>query len=208
MDADPSTVSEELIRHACDTNDVRTAASLALRLYHAEIASFLAWRLRSPSDGHEAFSMFAEDLWAGLSSFEWRCSLRVWMYALARNAATRYATSPHMRFERRLIGDAQDQLSEILETVRTQTRVYQRTDMKNRVRALRDKLDPDDQMLLVLRVDRGLSWRDLALAVSGNADLDEESLKRESARLRQCFQRIKEELRRLAREQGLLSQTS
>jgi len=203
MNGQAAQPTEDAIREAWDASDFRKAATLALRLYHSEILSFLVWRLHNPNDGQEAFSMLAEDLWSGMPSFEWRCSLRTWLYVLARNAASRLKASPHKRFEHRLSDNAGEHLAEVLDAVRTQTQAYRRTDMKQRVRSLRDSLSPDDQLLLVLRVDRGLSWRDSVLAIHGDTELDDELLKRESARLRQCFQRIKRELRRMAVEQGI-----
>jgi RNA polymerase sigma-70 factor, ECF subfamily len=206
MTGEATELSEATIRSAWDASDFDTAATMALRLYHAEILSFLVWRLRSPSDGQEAFSMLIEGLWSGMPRFGWRCSLRSWMYVLARNAALRLQRAPHKRFELQLSDSVIERLSDVLDDVRTQTQLFRQTYAKNRVRQLRDSLSPEDQLLLVLRVDRGLSWADLALAIHGDAELDGEHLKRESARLRQCFRRIKQELRRLAAEQGLSAQ--
>jgi RNA polymerase sigma-70 factor (ECF subfamily) len=90
--------------------------------------------------------------------------------------------------------------------VRSATHVYQQTAVKDRVRALREQLDPDDQMLLVLRVDRGMAWRDLAMAMAGEVELDDAALEREAARLRKAFERVKDDLRRMATETGLLGE--
>jgi hypothetical protein len=55
--------------------------------------------------------------------------------------------------------------------------------------------------LLVLRVDRGLEWADLALVwAEGEGD----DLRKIEARLRKKFQRTKDKLRRLAEAKGLL----
>ena len=73
------------------------------------------------------------------------------------------------------------------------------------MRALREQLEPDDQMLLVLRVDRGMEFRDIAVALAeADAPLDAETLEREAARLRKRFERVKERLRELARSEGLI----
>jgi DNA-directed RNA polymerase specialized sigma24 family protein len=82
-DAEPS------IRAAWDAQDFQSAATRALEAYGQEILSFLIARLRAASDGEEAFSIFAEDFWKGLPGFGSRCSVRGWMYTLARNAANR-----------------------------------------------------------------------------------------------------------------------
>ena len=95
-------------------------------------------------------------------------------------------------------------LSELVERVRSATQIHQRTEVKDRVRALREQLDPDDQMLLILRVDRGMAWRDLAIAMAGDADLDDTAIDREAARLRKAFERVKTELKAMAEKEGLL----
>jgi hypothetical protein len=57
---------------------------------------------------------------------------------------------------------------------------------------LRDELPIDDRSLLILRVDRTLSWRDIALAFADHPEaLSEAELEREVGRLRKRFQLIK-----------------
>jgi RNA polymerase sigma-70 factor, ECF subfamily len=203
---DPTPDHELSIRTAFDAGDFQTAASAALRAYSTEIFNFLAARLRARSDAEEVYSMFAEDLWNGLPSFAWRCSMRTWAYTLARNAAARYATAPQRRMANNMRLSCPGVISELVEQIRCTTRVYQQTDAKDRFRALREQLDSEDQLLLVLRVDRNLAWRDLAIAMSGDPDLDEETLSREAARLRKAFERVKAALKRLAKQEGLLDQ--
>ena len=196
---------EQAVRNAWEGRDYDSAATLAIEAYADEILSFLSARLRNQGDAQEAFSMFAEDLWAGLPAFAWRCSMRTWAYTLARNAANRYATSPHQRAGRNVALSRASQLSALVDRVRTATQVHQRTDVKDRFRALRERLEPDDQMLLILRVDRDLPWRDIALAMAGDAELDDDTVARDSVRLRKAFERLKAELKRMAQEEGLLA---
>lgn len=195
--------TEQSVREAFDRGDFEAAATLALERYGAEILSFLAVRLRSSSDAHEAFSIFAEDFWVGLPGFGWRSSLRTWAYMVARNAATRYMTAPDRRPARNLTLSAPGRVSQCIEHARSATQLHQQTAVKDRMRALRERLDPDDQVLLVLRVDRGMAWRDLAITLTGN-DLDEAALDREASRLRKAFERVKSELKEMARREGLL----
>jgi RNA polymerase sigma-70 factor (ECF subfamily) len=77
--------------------------------------------------------------------------------------------------------------------------------VKDRFQQLREQLPEDDQTLLVLRVDRGLSWLELAEVMLGDdAPASDEQLKTEAARLRQRFQAAKHRLRKLVEEAGLL----
>jgi RNA polymerase sigma-70 factor (ECF subfamily) len=173
--------------------------------YGGEILAFLIARMRGTSDGEEVFAAFAEKLWVGLPSFEWRCSLRSWAYRLARNAGNDYAGAAHNRPGRHVPVSQAATLSAAVERVRTTTALYRQTAAKDRVRALREALSPDDQMLLVLRVDRGMDFRELAAAMAdGSEMLDGDALDKSAARLRKRFERVKERLRELARAEGLL----
>jgi RNA polymerase sigma-70 factor, ECF subfamily len=65
-----------------------------------------------------------------------------------------------------------------------------------RVAKLRAELDPEDQTLLILRVNRQLPWRDIARIMTDEGDAsDDDELKRRAAALRKRFERLKEELR-------------
>jgi RNA polymerase sigma-70 factor (ECF subfamily) len=199
---------EERIRAEFMAGRLEAAATATLEAYGSELLSFLASRLRARSDAHEAFSMFAEDLWLGLPKFGWRCSIRTWSYTLARNAASRYASAPQQRHERNVPLSCSEALSALIERARSSTKIYQRTEIKDRFRTLREQLDPEDQTLLVLRVDRGMAWRDLAITMLGDADVDDGAIEREAARLRKTFERVKAELKRLAEREGLLKSKS
>ena len=58
-------------------------------------------------------------------------------------------------------------------------------------------LAPDDQTLLIMRIDRELAWSEIALVMSDAEPgaLSEAQLKRQSAALRKRFERLKQELR-------------
>lgn len=200
MEEEPLAVEQE-IRKAWEARDFEAAATLAVEAYADEMLEFLIARLRNQSGAQEAFSMFAEDLWIGLPRFEWRCSMRTWAYTLARNAGNRYAASPHNRPGRNV---TLSKISALAERMRTTTQAHHRTDVKDRFRVLRERLDAEDQMLLVLRIDRDMAWRDVALAMAGDSSLDDEAIARDSARWRKAFERAKAELKRMAIAEGLL----
>ena len=197
--------SEHDIRRAFDTGDLQAAARLTFERYGREVSSFLRARLRGEDHGQEAFAMFAEDLWSGIANFGWRCSMRCWVYVLARNAANRYAKSPERRRDRNLPLSQHPSLLARQETLRSPTEPHRDTTVKQRMRALRERLDPDDQTLLILHVDRALTWPEIALVLHDDASpLEGADHSRAAARLRKRFERVKAEFRRLAREEGLL----
>jgi RNA polymerase sigma-70 factor, ECF subfamily len=200
----PANEREDEIRAAFDSGRLEDAATAVLGVYGDEILSFIHSRLRDRVDSDDAFAMFAEDLWNGLPSFGWRSSVRTWAYTLARNATIRYASTHHRRAARNLPLSCPGAVAALVERVRETTECYKRTAVKDHFRALREQLDLEDQTLLILRVDRNMSWRELAQTLSGTVDLDEPAIERESARLRKAFERVKRELKRLSEEAGLL----
>jgi RNA polymerase sigma factor (sigma-70 family) len=200
---------EAEIKAACGTGDYERAVTLLLQTYSEELLSFLIARLHDRSHADDAFSMLAEDLWLDLPKFEFRSSVRTWAYVVARHVAARYARAPVRRRDRNLTLSKNAQLSQLVERLRTRTEIHRQTDAKNQIRALREQLESDDQALLFLRVDRQMEWRDIALVMSTSDDspqasLDEAALAREAARLRKRFERVKVELKELAKKAGLL----
>lgn len=200
---DPS--AEAAVREACANGDFGLATARAFEAYGSEILSFLVGRLRSQSDGEDAFSMFAEDLCQALPGFEFRCSVRGYLYTLARNAGNRHATAPQNRRERNLAMSVSASVSALVEQARSVTAAHKRTDVKDKVRLLRERLSEEDQTLLTLHIDRALAWSDIAMVMheDGTA-LEGESLARESARLRKRFERLKAELKAMAIKEGLI----
>lgn len=70
---------------------------------------------------------------------------------------------------------------------------------------IREALPPEDRMRLVLRLDKGLDWNDVARVMLGEeAPIDEGSLKRAAQRERKRFQILKERLIEEGRRAGLL----
>jgi RNA polymerase sigma-70 factor (ECF subfamily) len=79
-----------------------------------------------------------------------------------------------------------------------------RTEVKDRVAQLRDELSPEDQAILILRIDRKLEWRDVVRALADEGEKGEElsdaEVTKRSATLRKRFERVKDRLRKLAAE--------
>ncbi|MBO6934171.1 MAG: sigma-70 family RNA polymerase sigma factor [Deltaproteobacteria bacterium] len=198
------TPTEDELRRDHAEGDKTTVVTHLLHTEGAAILGFLHSRLGSADAAQEVFARFCEDLWRGIESFEWRCSLRGWAYTLARHAEARYRRDRGRAHRRQLrLDDAPAGVLAAVDHVRTTTRLHLRSEVKDRMRALRERLPEEDQTVLVLRVDKGLSWNDLATVMQGQ-EVDETTLAREAARLRKRFQLIKSRLRDWAREDGLL----
>jgi len=201
----PPSGPESAIRVAFDAGDHEGATTAALEAYGAEILRWLVDRLRAETAGGDAFSLFAEDLWKSWKSFQWRCSARAWCYTLARNAANRYAVAAQRDGKRQVPLSRADAVQRAAAQIRTATLPHLRTEVKDRFRELRRQLSEEDQTILVLRVDRGLSWNEIAQVTLGGDEVDDpEALNREAARLRKRLQHLKDRIRRLAEEAGLV----
>lgn len=202
---------EATIRDAHARGAFDEAATALLESYGGEIGGYLAATLRHEDDAAEAFSRFQEDLWRGLPAFDFRASARTWAYVLARNAAHHLRRAPHRRREMPNVlfdTEAQERLhGRLVAEVRASTARFLKTEVKDRVRALREQLTDDERELLILRIDRGLDWSELAAVLSSDAEstgVDEKERARDAAKYRKRFARTKERLRALASAEGLL----
>jgi RNA polymerase sigma-70 factor (ECF subfamily) len=180
--------------------DLRAAATLSIETYGPEVLGFFVTFLRDEQDASDVFSQACEDLWKGLPRFEGRSSFRTWFYTLARHAASRFRRSRQRDRRARL---PLSEIDEVAEQVRSSTLAHLRNDVKDRFAAIRDALDKDGRALLVLRVDRDMPWDDIA-RVFAAGDESDEARARVGARMRKRFQLLKKEIRKRAREAGLL----
>lgn len=185
---------ERQVRELLAKGEVRAAATEAIRALAPEVLRFLRSLLRDESDAGDAFSEFAENLWTGLETFRGEASLRTWALRLARNAALNLRGEAWRRRGRRF---ATGEASALAEDLRTKSfvRVERQRAALDR---LREALSMEDRMLLVLRLDQGLSWKEVAdvLAAEGEpADVNA---------LTKRFERLKDKLGRMAREEGLI----
>jgi len=197
---------ESEVRAHCDARAWDAACTAILRGYGPEVFGFLVAVHHSEAAANDAFSDLAEAIWRGLPNFAWQSSVRTWTYAIARNVS-RTRKRDAARLDRRAPRAGDSALEGVAAKVRTETLAILRTETKTRLQALRDALPEADRMLLVLRVDRGLSWNDLARVLhegEEDAELDDEALAREAARLRKRFQLVKDKLREMAKKEGLL----
>ncbi|HET6583059.1 MAG TPA: hypothetical protein VFG69_06425 [Nannocystaceae bacterium] len=201
QDAGDETLDQRL-RHSWDAGDHAATATLWIDELGPQIRSFLAAMPIPGVDSDDVFAHFCEQLWRSLPLLRWDCSARTWSYLLARASWQRALTYARKKASVPLTDVPE--IARFIAGARTSTAGYQRTDVKDRFRALRDELEEDDRMVLILRVDRGLDWNDAAQVMAGDAAMDSAERARASARLRKQFERIKQRIKTLARERGLL----
>ena len=193
---------EERIVASLSRRDLDGAATEALQGYGPQILGYIRSVIRDPEDAAEVFSQFAEDLWRGLPGFRGECTVRVWAYKLAWHAASRFARDPYRRRRERLETTLASRLAEHL--LSSAGRSVERRAAE--VGRLRQYLSPEEQTLLVLRVDRRLAWREVAEVLGGEGGDGEPGGggPPDEVALRKRFERLKEKLARAAREEGLL----
>jgi RNA polymerase sigma-70 factor (ECF subfamily) len=187
---------EQDITVALEAGDIDRACTLAIQGYGPQILGYLRAVVRDREDAGEVFSQFAEDLWRGLAGFRGESSLRVWAYKLAWHAASRFARDPYRRRAQPLPSTLASQLAASLLSS-SRTNLDQRSADVDR---LRQQLTPEEQTLLILRVDRQLSWREVTEVLAEEGDpVDEPTL-------RKRYERLKAKLARLARSTGILDE--
>ncbi|MDH5675030.1 MAG: hypothetical protein OEZ06_23070 [Myxococcales bacterium] len=197
---------EAATRTARNRGDYAETTRIVFEAYGQELYSFaLAQFSSEPSSADEVFSQFSEDFWVSLPRFQWRCSARAWCYKLLRNATHRHRRSPENRAGRRVpLSAVEPWLRELVVATRHTTQAHLRSEVKDEVRLLRERLRPEDQDLLILRVDRNMPWRDIAHAMLPDDAEGPAAEQRFEATLRRRFTEVKKRIRKLAIEAGLL----
>lgn len=185
--SDPS--RDEDVRQLADAGRYAEAATALVQRHGPGVLGYLHALSSSRAESEELFSDVCERLWRKLPAFEWSGSIRTWMYVTARNALI----DARRRQGRRPMVPLSS-APELAAAVRSTTEVYRRSETKGKLSEVRDELDADDRTLLILRVDREMSWNDIA-RVMAEGEPDEAELERAGARLRKRFERLKERIR-------------
>ena len=187
----PETLDVREILRRVQSGELDRVTTEALQAYGPELITWLCSSFSNEADAYDAFSLMSEDLWRSLSRFDGRCSLRTWCYMLARHASARVRGRAH-RDREELVSRIPSVAHAVTQMWTTTNRRQQRTDTL--FTQLRTELEDEDQVLLVLRVDRDLAWRDIAQVLLGE-DAAEDEVTRKAATLRKQFERIKAELK-------------
>jgi RNA polymerase sigma-70 factor (ECF subfamily) len=184
---------EDQVAELLAAGDPDAAATVALEALGPPVLGYLGGLLEA-DDARDAFSLFAEDLWRGLPGFRGECSLRSWAFRIAWHTAARVLRDPWRRRGERLPTTAASRLAA---TVATASQLP--GGRRDALQALRASLDPEEQTLLALRVDRELEWDEVASVLSTDA------APVTSAALRKRYERLKDRLAAEARARGLLA---
>jgi RNA polymerase sigma-70 factor (ECF subfamily) len=189
--------AERDIQSALEAGAAAAAAANALRAYDAEVFGFLLGALESPAIARDVYVRVSHRVEKEIERFAWRCSLRTWIYTIARHEI-RYQRGRSTEPDR---GAAP--LSVALPDPVT-TAPFRRVGIRAAIAALRSGLSLEDREILILRIDRRFEWRDLALTSLG-AGASPQDILCESARLRARLEQIRGELARAAIDQKILA---
>jgi RNA polymerase sigma-70 factor (ECF subfamily) len=185
--AAPADPLEAELRARLAGGDVKGAATAAIRGYGPELLGYLRKLLGDEHDAREAFAQASERLWRGLAEFRGEAALRTWAYHLAWSAAADLRKEAYRARGRRL---ETEEAAALPAPAPTTSRL--RVERQRRTLAqVRQALPLEDQALLQLRIDQGLTWAECAavLARDGAAPRPDALMKR--------FERLKAKLAEL-----------
>ncbi len=176
------------------------AAEKALRIYGGEIRGWLYRRFQCHDTVNDMYSTFSLYFWTWFPSFKWESSLRTWMYSIARRVCYSSLTRHHEP-----LSQLPQNLSALIIKENKTITTYKHPDIDAAYQNLIDQfLNQEEKDLLVWRIDRQMSWNEIAQILSDEGFLDESELKKRATAIRVQFSRIKSKLREAAIEKGFL----
>jgi RNA polymerase sigma-70 factor (ECF subfamily) len=178
------------LKSLCLAQSWDEATRVALLGYGPEIMGWAVGVLQEETAAKDICQIFSLALWKGLPGFRWESSFRVWAYTIARRELIRFQRARASRPEQQL---ATSELGQIAQEVTSlHSRILQKQESTGLV-ALRQELPEEMQTLLILRVDRELSFAEIGQVL----EMEEEAA-------RQKFKRAKDKLKEMAKKAGLL----
>jgi RNA polymerase sigma-70 factor, ECF subfamily len=175
--------------------DIAGAAAAIVRTLGPGLFGYLAALLRDDEEARDVLAEVAEHLLTGLHRFRGACTVKTWTYRIAWRTAMRHRHDPRRRRVTPLRSSAAAALAA---EVRASTAAYRRPAALAWLERVRGELSAADQSLLTLRLDRGMSWAEVA-EVMGAGDTAADL-----AALRKRYERIKQRLRKAAERDGVL----
>ena len=172
---EPSARAELTIREALERGDPREAAAALASAYGHELHGWLTASYGA-ADASEIYGDVMLRVSAAISGFRGDSAARTWLYQVARNEARQ---ALRRRRRTRAVFTPLDRHPSAEERPASEG---QREDRDARVAALRARLSEEDRSLLVLRIDRGFSYREIASMAATGAD--DAAPERGAARLR------------------------
>jgi len=173
---------DQAVRDHLQRGDWAAAATAGLRAHGPELLRYLRRVLANETIAQDAFSDFCERLWKAIPRFRGDASFRTWAYRLAWSAAAECLSDPARRRQQRL---DTPQFHAVAEAIRTSTAEHLRTPARDRLEEARRSLSPEDRSLLILKIEEGLSWQQVAEVMGREGHpVNELALRKRFSRLR------------------------
>ena len=190
---------------AHDMPEMEELITSALEIYGDSIRDRLKGRYKDVQLAEEVFSHFTIRLIECIDKFQAIGSLHAWLRTVADNVANDYDRK--RKRNREQADETLDMTAGAsLWSTRTATKPWKRTTAKDKLSEVRNQLSADEQRLLVLRVDRRLSWNDVANAWTP-APGNEEEIKKLAGTLKKRFSRLQDKLKNEFRKAGMIKDT-
>lgn len=184
-------VLDATIPPARTTAHARDAIGHVVSTYGAEVFGFLMAMLDERRAAREVYTAVMERLPDEARRFAETCSVRALTYGLARRELARRRASS---------GERRPRASRWIASRPPAVSPYRSPAAESLVASIRQRLAAEDLELLILRVDRHMTWRELAITQVGC--LSAGRLELESQRLRARFRRLKAQIARRAERHG------
>lgn len=181
----PLDANECAVRASLREGDTQAGVRATLALHGPELFGFLCAVLDDRETATRVYADVVHRITTELGELRWRCSLRTWTYWIARR---------ELQDRRRRGAPAQPGVGEADPEVTESNRPAGTL-------RLRGNLAEEDREILILRVDRGLGWNELAMTALGQ-EASKEALEREAGKLRRQVDRIVSEIHQGAPDRG------
>ena len=182
------------IQELVERGDHNGAVELGLQEHGPELFGYLVTLLRSEADACDVYQDFCIKLLESMKSFQFRCSFRTWAYRLAHNEAMSFLRGPEMWRKTRL--GTRDAAELQAASVRSRTTI--RTEHRDAFQRLKERLQPQEQAILTLRVDRKMPYREIVEILT-----EETGQPMSISNARQIHSRTVRRLKRWAADEGL-----
>jgi RNA polymerase sigma-70 factor (ECF subfamily) len=175
--------------------DVGGAVAAIVRALGPGLYGYLSAILRNDEDARDVLGDVTEHLLTSLPRFRGECGVKTWTYRIAWRTAMRHRQDPRRQRTTALRSSVAEAL---VAEVQRSTAAYRRDAAVAWLERVRAELSCADQSLLTLRLDREMSWAEVA-DVMGTGDTAADL-----AALRKRYERIKDRLRRAAERDGIV----
>jgi len=182
---------EEAVRTLLGAGEADQAVTAVIRELGSEVKGYLC-ALHGEDDGQDVYATWEEGVWKALPSFRFEGSLRSWAFSIAWTASARLYRDGWRRRRVRLATSAASLLP-ASGASRRSSRLEEAW-----LEELRQELDPADHTLLILKLDRGLSYDEISQVLSRGGR------RFTPAALRKRYERLKANLAAEAKRRGFI----